>query len=69
VFDPDAPDKFLARCSRSANALTPATCLAESRIADAHITVRFPRDWLGAWRDVATGIGRLIGQLQARGGG
>ncbi len=66
VFDPNAPDKFLARCSRSANALTPATCLAESRIADAHITVRFPRDWLGQWREVEAGIGRLIAQLRER---
>jgi hypothetical protein len=72
AFDAAAPEKFLARCSRSINPLTPATCLAERRIGNADITVRFPRDWLGGgatgWRDVEAGFERLIGGLRPAGG-
>ncbi|HLH90567.1 MAG TPA: hypothetical protein VKX28_19105 [Xanthobacteraceae bacterium] len=68
AFDPAAPEKFLARCSRSANPLTPATCLAERRVGDADITVRFPRDWLKDWRGVEDGIEKLIAGLQPAGG-
>jgi hypothetical protein len=68
AFDPDRPEKFLARCSRSANPLTPATCLDERRIGDADITVRFPRDWLKDWRTVEAGIDQLIAGLQSAGG-
>ena len=68
AFDPATPEKFLARCSRSANPLTPATCLAERRIGDADITVRFPRDWLKDWRSVEAGIDKLIAGLQPAGG-
>jgi hypothetical protein len=68
AFDRDAPEKFLALCARTLNALTPGTCLYERRIGDADITVRFPRDWLSGWRDVETGLDRLIGQLRAAGG-
>lgn len=67
AFDPAAPEKFLARCSRSANPLTPATCLAERRIGNAELTVRFVRDWLDNWRDVEAGLDRLIGQLREPG--
>jgi hypothetical protein len=68
AFDPTTPGKFLARCARSANPLTPATCLAERRIGDADVTVRFPRDWLRDWRSVEAGIEKLIAGLQpARG--
>jgi hypothetical protein len=69
VFDATTPDNFLARCARASNPLTPATCLAEHRIGDANVTVRFPRDWLGQWRDVEAGIGRLIAQVKGRGAG
>jgi hypothetical protein len=67
AFDPEAPEKFLARCSRDTNPLTPATCLAERRVGDADLTLRFARDWLENWRDVEAGIERLIGELQAAG--
>src|SRR5262249_8743741 len=43
VFDAQTPEKFLARCSRTVNALAPGTCLAERRIGEADITLRFPR--------------------------
>jgi hypothetical protein len=68
AFDADAPEKFLARCARSSNALIPANCLAERRVGGADITMRFPRDWLRNWHQVEAAIDRLIGQLQMRGG-
>jgi hypothetical protein len=68
AFDPAAPERFLARCARTINRLTPGTCLYERRVGEADITVRFPRDWLEGWRDVAAGLDRLIGQLRPAGG-
>jgi hypothetical protein len=64
AYDPAAPERFLARCARPTHALTPATCLYERRVGDADVTVRFPRDWLTGWRDVADGLDRLIGGLR-----
>ena len=68
AYDPAAPDRFLARCARTINRLTPGTCLYERRVGEADVTVRFPRDWLEGWRDVAAGLDRLIGQLRPAGG-
>ena len=68
AFDAAAPEKFLARCSRSLNPLTPGTCLDERRIGDADITARFPRHWLTNWRDVEAGLEKLIVGLQAPSG-
>lgn len=68
VFDAAAPERFLARCARTVNALTPGTCLAERRIGDADIVARFPRDWLESWRDVEAGLEKLIGQLRPASG-
>jgi hypothetical protein len=67
-YDPIGPDRFLARCNRSRNPLTPASCLLEKFVGGASVTVRFPRDWLTDWRLVASGIERLIDQLRARTG-
>ena len=67
VFDAGAPEKFLARCARTASPLTPGTCLAERRIGNTDVTARFPRDWLENWRDVAARLDRLIGQLRPAG--
>ena len=64
AFDAAAPEKFLARCARSANALTPATCLAERRVGEADVTLRFPRDWLDNWRDVEAGFATLLDDLR-----
>jgi hypothetical protein len=63
AYDRSAPDRFLARCSR--NGTTRGHCLAERRVADAEITVRFPSDWIADWRNVADGIDRLIAQLRS----
>ena len=68
AFDAAVPEKFIVRCSRSLNPLTPGMCLDERRIGNADVTVRFPRDWLTHWQDVEAGIERLIAGLQARSG-
>src|SRR5690349_12010057 len=52
VFDAEAPERFLARCARTVNPLTPGTYLAERRIGDADVIACFPRDWLASWSDV-----------------
>jgi hypothetical protein len=62
VFDPNAAEHFVARCSRAA--ATPGICLLERRIGAADIIVRFPRDWLGTWRDVAARIDALMATLR-----
>lgn len=64
VFDAEAPERFLARCARTMNPLTPGTCMAERRIGNADVTARFPRDWLENWRDIEAGLERLIAQLR-----
>jgi hypothetical protein len=64
VFDAEAPERFLARCARTVNPLTPGTCMAERRIGNADVTARFPRDWLESWRDVEAGLEKLIGQMR-----
>jgi hypothetical protein len=55
-----APE-LAARCSR--DGATPGMCLSERRIGGADLTFRFPRAWLGQWRDVAAAIERLISRL------
>ena len=62
VFEPQAPEHFLARCSRKGVTNT-GTCLLERRIGNADVTLRFPRDWLSDWKSVAAGIDRLIVRL------
>ena len=62
VFEPAAPEHFLARCSRK-GVTNSGICLLERRIGNADITLRFPRDWLSDWKSVAAGIDRLMAQL------
>ena len=62
VFEQQAPEHFLARCSRR-GVINSGTCLLERRIGNADITLRFPRDWLRDWKSVASGIDRLIARL------
>jgi len=50
-----------ARCTRDGR--IPGACLSERRIDGADLTFRFPRSWLGQWRDVAGGMDRLTLQL------
>ena len=51
-----------ARCTR--DGVTPGMCLSERRVNGADLTFRFPRSWLGQWRDVANAMDRLTVQLQ-----
>jgi hypothetical protein len=62
VFEQQAPEHFMARCSRK-GAVNSGTCLLERRIGNADITFRFPRDWLSDWKPVAHGIDRLLARL------
>ncbi|HEU0082932.1 MAG TPA: hypothetical protein VFQ87_08665, partial [Bradyrhizobium sp.] len=57
-----ASPAFVARCSR--DAATPGMCLSERRIDGADLTFRFPRSWLGQWREVAGAMDRLTAQLR-----
>ena len=66
VYDESAPEHFVARCSRSANPLTPASCLLERFVGQANVTVRFPREWLADWRGFASGLDRLIAELHPK---
>jgi hypothetical protein len=67
IYDAQTPDNFLVRCSRNGAGPTPGTCLFERRIETADVVVRFPRDWLGDWQDVAGNIDRLIKSLRPSG--
>ena len=62
VFDPTAPERFVARCSRAGT--TPGICLTERRIGAADVVLRFPRDWLTEWREVAAKLDYLIATLR-----
>jgi hypothetical protein len=69
VYDESAPERFVARCSRSTSTLTPAACLLERFVGQANVTVRFPREWLADWRALANGLDRLIAELRPKPGG
>ena len=62
VFESTAPEHFLARCARK-GVVNSGSCILERRIGNADITVRFPRDWLNDWQNVAAGIDKLIARL------
>jgi hypothetical protein len=62
IYSAGSPERFFARCTRQDRAV-PGTCINERALDAAEITMRFPRDWLSDWRNVAAGLDRLIGQL------
>jgi len=62
VYPADNPEQFFARCTRAAGPV-PGTCISERALGGAQITIRYPRDWLSDWRDVAAGFDRLIAQI------
>ncbi len=62
VFESAEPTHFLARCSRH-GVTNSGTCLLERRVGEADITLRFPRDWLRDWKNLAAGIDRLLERL------
>jgi len=62
VYVANNPEQFLARCTRAAGAVQ-GTCISERALDGAQISIRFPRDWLSDWRNVAAGFDRLAAQL------
>ena len=65
AFESNAPQHFLARCSRH-GVVGSGSCLLERRIGEANLTFRFPRAWLENWQQVAKGIDTLTARLHAR---
>jgi hypothetical protein len=62
VYPGNDPEAFFARCTRPARTV-PGTCIHERAIGASSVTLRFPRDWLADWRNVAARFDRLIAQL------
>jgi hypothetical protein len=62
VYSLDNPEQFFARCTRQAGAVA-GSCISERALGGAQISIRFPRDWLAHWRNVAAGFDRLTAQL------
>jgi hypothetical protein len=65
LYDPQDSARFLVRCTRNGPGATLGICLYERRIASADVTLRFPHDWLNDWRNVASGLERVIASLRA----
>jgi len=65
AFESNAPQHFLARCSRH-GVVGSGGCLLEKRVGEANLTFRFPRAWLENWQQVARGIDTLMARLQAK---
>jgi len=62
IYGAGNPERFFARCTRQ-NRAVPGTCINERALDTAEIEMRFPREWLTDWRNVASGLDRLAGQL------
>jgi len=62
VYAATNPERFVARCTRAAVAVA-GTCISERAFDGAQISIRFPRDWLSDWRNVAASFDRLAAQL------
>ncbi|MFN3658100.1 MAG: hypothetical protein ACK4UO_12660 [Pseudolabrys sp.] len=62
VFETQAPEHFVARCTRH-GVVNAGSCLLERRVGEADVTIRFPRDWLGDWENLAAGIDKLMARL------
>ena len=65
VYFADTPERFFARCTRQAGVVA-GNCIVDRNIGGAVITLRFARDWLKDWRNVAAGFDRLMAQLSNR---
>jgi hypothetical protein len=64
LYEAAHPEQFFVRCTHEGAGHIPGICLAERRMRNADLIVRFPREWLADWRSVASGIDRLIGSLK-----
>jgi hypothetical protein len=65
LYDPQDAGRFLVRCTRNGPGATLGICLYERRIGGTDVTLRFPHDWLDDWRNVASGLERVIASLRA----
>jgi hypothetical protein len=66
IYLAERPEQFFARCTRAIRIL-PGICINERSLGAAEITLRFPREWLQDWRNVAAGFDRLMAQLRPQG--
>ncbi|MDB5422491.1 MAG: hypothetical protein JWR59_2438 [Brevundimonas sp.] len=64
LFTADTPI-FVVRCTREA--MTPGMCLSERRVNGAHLTFRFPREWLSDWRGVASAMDQVVEKISGHG--
>lgn len=62
VYGAENPERFFARCTRDVGAV-PGICMHDRALGAAEITLRFPRQWLADWRNVAAGFERLVTKL------
>jgi hypothetical protein len=62
VYSLDNPEQFFARCTRAVGTVA-GSCISERALDGAQISIRFPRDWLTEWRNVAASFDRLTAQL------
>jgi hypothetical protein len=67
VYLGSRPEQFFARCTRAVGTV-PGTCIHERLLDAAEITLRFPRQWLDDWRNVAAGFDRLVAKLHPEDG-
>jgi hypothetical protein len=62
IYSAEQPERFFARCTRPIRSV-PGTCIHERSLDATEITLRFPRQWLEDWRDLAAGFDRLLARL------
>jgi hypothetical protein len=62
VYVGATPEQFFARCTRPARSV-PGTCINERVLDAAQVSLRFPRDGLGDWRNAASAFDRLVAQI------
>jgi hypothetical protein len=63
IRDTGKPDGFAARCTRDEDPM-PGQCWIDRRVAGLDVTVRFPRAWLGRWREVDAASRQAVAQLR-----
>lgn len=64
LFDNANPERLMVRCTRDGADTAIGICLYERRAGQADITVRFPRQWLSDWAEVADGLELLMQRLR-----
>ncbi len=67
IYFAEKPESFFARCTRALRTV-PGTCVYERLLGAAEITLRFPRELLKDWRNVAGGFDRLLEHLHPKAG-